>query len=223
MQTTHIQSELEFDFGPQCLPGTSSRKDLEEILGGKYNLPLEDVESVVDVGANIGAFLWFACQTWPMAHIQGWEPHPEAFQILLKNECHAHRKFGSNATIHNAGCSDVTETKTLYDGRWTWGESSLVKGPEQVTRQHLVHVKRLDHVLVKPPCIVKIDTEGWELPVLDGLGRLGPLVRGYILEIHSPADEMAIEKIMTQWGLRQVLRELLFAREDRVLAKWVRT
>src|SRR6056297_3627868 len=85
---------------PECLQLPNGQrlcfpKDQPSITHDFVNIILDDEygikrlnsppSTVLDIGANIGLFTWFASQTWPDAKIFAFEPNSLAFQFALQN------------------------------------------------------------------------------------------------------------------------------------------
>jgi FkbH-like protein/FkbM family methyltransferase len=75
----------------------------------RHGIHLQDGDTVVDIGANIGLFSLFVLSQCRDACIYAFEPAPVAYQRLKAN-CEA---YGSNVTAVNAGVSDRPRTATF--------------------------------------------------------------------------------------------------------------
>src|SRR5215217_6924918 len=70
------------------LPAAMERS-LREVLGGEYDAPyFGHGLTIVDVGANVGAFSVWADLRWPRSTIHAYEPHPGTFEMLVRNVGH---------------------------------------------------------------------------------------------------------------------------------------
>src|SRR5215212_3438109 len=72
-------------------PATSDPLAIYQVLvrsrdKAEYYLPPRLQPSVIlDIGSNIGSSILFFHEQFPDAHIFGFEPHPDSFQVLEKN------------------------------------------------------------------------------------------------------------------------------------------
>lgn len=121
------------------------------------------INTVIDVGANEGQFAASCREAFPNATIYSFEPLPAAFAMLRRNQGSSERAFNS------AVGESVGEAK-LYTQELTTTSSlvprsaceSVVTVPittlEEICRAE--EIERVD--------LLKIDTEGFEMPVLRG-------------------------------------------------------
>ena len=134
-----------------------------------------DPATVIDVGANKGQFSRFAACRWPDATIVAFEPLPRPARKYLS-------VLGKRATLftcalgaeeglldmHVASRDDSSSLLSLGDR-----QKSLFRMDEVATVP--VEVHRLDKVSagrVTPPALLKIDVQGYEYEVIQGLGEL---------------------------------------------------
>lgn len=135
-------------------------------------------EVCVDVGANIGYFTAVAAAcVGPAGAVHAFEPVPEYFARLV-----ALRDANPNHHIHVVndalGAAEGTATIQVTRDR-NIGWNTLVPGfmeADAARATHHVRVRRLDEYLaaagVHQVALVKLDAEGYELPVLEGLSGL---------------------------------------------------
>ncbi len=123
----------------------------------------------VDVGANVGSYTLIASET-PSAKVVSIEPHPRTFGALLEN---IKRNERPNVTCLNLAISRQESLLELTD----LGESALnrIESSRDTPRRLMcVQAKPLHAVCVElgiTPEFIKIDVEGHECQVLDGLGE----------------------------------------------------
>ena len=120
----------------------------------------------VDIGAHIGFFTRHLSKlAGPTGKVIAFEAHPETYQILVRN-C---RKL-SNVTTVNAAVTDTNGEVTLYDSGGSTGSNSLIASRSDYAGSDTVRAVRLDDFLDGSSIdVVKIDVEGAELEVLQGM------------------------------------------------------
>jgi FkbM family methyltransferase len=135
---------------------------------------------VVDIGANAGIFALLAARLRPEAQILAFEPHPMVAMSLARNVMlSGARRVEVLPTALGATIGYTTLYTTVSDVL-TSLDPSRVPDPVALT----VPVTTLDAVLaerkVRGVDLVKVDVEGWELPVFQGatatLARDRPVV-----------------------------------------------
>jgi FkbM family methyltransferase len=154
-----------------------------------------DVRVVVDVGANIGAASCFFARLYPRAVVHALEPSPEPFALCTRNVADFSNVRAEQIALHaydgTADLYPVTEdsiTGSLYP-RAKAGEDPInvpVRAAGSWARER--SVERLD--------ILKIDTEGCEVPILESFGQLIDTVRVLYVEYHSDDDRRIIDQMI---------------------------
>lgn len=127
---------------------------------------------VVDVGANIGLFsLVFARAVGPQGCVYAFEPDPLNYGILAKN---IERNGYQNVVQVSKAASNLSGTALLYRSKQSNSRHRLHAfggGADSVN----IEVCRLDEFFEnesRPIALVKIDVEGAECAVLEGMERL---------------------------------------------------
>ncbi len=150
-----------------------------------YFIPVPfEPATILDIGANIGAFTQRAHKQWPLACIFCYEPMP--FNIV-----HLRRNVPAGATIISAAVREHSGVDEIYIG-----DNFVTGGFVQFGRQSQ-HKFLVECIAAKelPPCeLVKIDTEGCEVEILKNL----PLqnTRAIFLEHHSRSDAETIKLML---------------------------
>jgi len=130
-------------------------------------------EIFIDVGANIGYLSAIAASiVGPTGEVHCFEPVPTYF-ARLEQLAKLNPQFSITPNLCAVG--DVPGISTIYVARET-GQSTLVPGykiSSQIESQLQTPVVRLDSYIEQHlsarPALIKIDVEGFELPVLRGL------------------------------------------------------
>jgi FkbM family methyltransferase len=145
----------------------------EEWLEHKYALPgfveVETGDVVVDCGAYVGGFSLSAAKKAGEIHV--FEPDVANFRCVERN-----LRDAANARLNQAGLYNRDDRMLLNVSPSSVEHSLLVPDDGQVLRQEMVMVKRLDTYCkeqgIAAVDFLKIEAEGVELEVFEGLGDL---------------------------------------------------
>lgn len=171
--------------------------DYNEIVeAGEYDIPgLEITGTVLDIGANLGAFAGWALKRWPQCNVIAYEPMPWSFKELR-------RKLGALSRVE---CVNAAVTKIqnkpgralIYPGIPNTSTSSMHDDGQQDSVS--IEVPAISPRDLPPADFVKVDTEGCELEIiLTYVASHAPL--GIALEYHSDADREQIEPFLSARG-----------------------
>ncbi len=132
---------------------------------------LHDGDTMVDVGANIGLLCLPAARSVGAGgRVLAFEPVPRLAQLLERS---MHLNFVSDQVrVRQAACGDRAGSARLHVGR-ILGHSSLL--PLDAARETIdVPLEMLDDQISPGSrvAVVKIDAEGYELPVWRGMRRV---------------------------------------------------
>ena len=139
----------------------------------KHYIP--ELNTIVDVGANIGQFTIASSLFYPKAKIFSFEPVKESFRILKKNT-----KQKKNVTIHNCALGSTDGMLEFYHNEHSHASSALTISEFQTTQipqtqkfnKIEVPVHKLDKFEFKQqidsPILLKLDVQGYEKKVLEG-------------------------------------------------------
>lgn len=129
-------------------------------------------DTVVDVGANIGAITAFAAaRVGASGRVVALEPARDNLAVLRENV--AANGF-THVSIVDAAAGRAPGTRQFYQRGKVSAVNSLFREScyGEVTAVSNVEVVRLDDIVEPPVALVKIDVEGAELDVLGGMPRL---------------------------------------------------
>ena len=167
---------------------------------------------VVDVGANIGYYtILLADKVGKNGKVYAFEPDKLNFEILVKNIKANNLK---NVIAVNAAVGRKNETKVLYKSEENLGDhklfndqflisnvetiqnppvgkptSSLKKGGSLKTKSEVVNIIKLDNFLKDQRVdLMKIDTQGWEPEVIEGVKKIIKRDKPIIFLEYSPAS-----------------------------------
>jgi FkbM family methyltransferase len=150
--------------------------------------------AVLDIGANVGLAAAYFRLLYPDALIDCVEPDPETWKFLSLNG----PRIG-NCRLHQVGLYEGDCEKQFYAAT-NPVLSSLSRNPSaQATARSLMlrdagrfvsglGVERFD--------LIKIDTEGAELPIIRSLGNIVRNAATVYIEFHSREDRRAIDDLM---------------------------
>jgi len=183
-------------------PNSIYMKDpLVDIFQGKsypiLRLPNYFPTIIIDVGANIGATALYFYGNFPDCHIYCYEPSPLNYKYLKENTKHF-----DNIRTYEYGLFDSSCKVPLYFGKDQCMQNSIIKNNEtRVTDEIVTLVKVAEEMLIKDfskISILKIDTEGCEVPILNEFFKLENLDIDMIyVEYHSEDDRIEIDKIVS--------------------------
>ncbi len=193
------------------------------LTGREYpilDLPGFVPRTIVDAGASVGGTALHFHKHYPTARILCFEPAAENFALLRENVA----PFPNIEPIA-AGLSDADAELRLYHGREQSAQHSLFSsGMVREDESELVRIERASTAFasrgVSSLDLIKIDTEGCEVPILrDLLREHRPGV--IYFEVHSESDRLEIDRILAPTHLLARGRitkphrgQLAYARKD---------
>jgi FkbM family methyltransferase len=212
----------------------ASRQHILGILEGRTYPPLPDVgpvATIVDIGANVGAASVMFATRHPGAAVHAFEPGPGPLELLRQNAAH----FPS-ITVHSFGLGIEDTEQRLYRSSWDPMSASVLPSAENTGLFDVIPVRRTRAALgstgITSIDVLKIDTEGCEVPILCELEALLPSVKCVYLEFHSDRDRLRLDErlarthVLAHAAVRHphrgdvcyVHRETVYARRHALLA-----
>lgn len=186
-------AQMYFWYGPDAFESLSLR--IWSQLAPRANV-------IFDIGAFTGVYTLAAMHAAPHAEVHAFEPIRRVFGRMIDNL--AVNAMGQHAHAHNVAVSNVAgdARMQIFRGPLTLSSgSSLVDKPSQtVMDTEPVRTVRgdkyarelgLDHV-----DLFKVDVEGAEALVLEGLGDLIAEEPDLIVEVSSPATLRGIQQLL---------------------------
>jgi len=144
-------------------------KQIDVILDIRRLVPLSSVQVIFDVGANVGETVCWLRRAFPHAHIVAFEPVKATFRELERRVGHL-----PNVTLLNVALGEQPKVEVRYLQMHS-GHNSLnpsVNHPAPAGHSEKVQVETVQNIARKLALpridFFKIDTEGYELPVLTG-------------------------------------------------------
>jgi FkbM family methyltransferase len=184
-----------------------------EVLAGEYDpkLPMIDptwAPRVLDIGANIGAFGAWVRHKWPAALVESFEPNPRAFEVLEQNRELA--KAGDLWTIYPSAINAMSGRRVLYPGRGNLGQASFHHDVGGTQEEGGVEVTMQDAETLPDAQVIKVDTEGCEVAILDRyLSTHATAPTLVMLEFHRTIDRFILEELLAWYGLALIRGFLL--------------
>lgn len=187
-----------------CYPDGEYLDDfIADVLEGK-EYPLlypgfANVEVVVDIGAHVGASLRYLMGQFPGAKFFGYEPNPSAFKLLERNVSVVPR---IKVHVQNLALGSADGELDLYFGQYSSMQASLLPNEENVHESVRVKIKEASGEIGSSSGgivdVLKLDTEGMELPILLSFGEKLKPIKYILLEYHSDSDRLKIGNLLLE-------------------------
>ncbi len=181
-----------------CSPKSKVERTI--ISDGLYNPAALDLAELflvphgilLDIGANIGSFALPLAKAHPEIEVHAYEPNPAALERFQKNISVNRVR---NIAVKNwaAGRQTGEFEFWAFDNR-DLGLSSFLSPVQKGSQKIIVKMIRLDDLYKeeKKVCLIKTDTQGYELEVLEGARGLIQKDRPPILLEHE--DDLFVSK-----------------------------
>lgn len=162
-----------------------------KIFAGEYDVKkyMKQQPSILDIGANIGSFAVWASYRWPGSAIKCYEPIRSNYAYLIENT-----KSNENIKCYNAAIGAEEERRNMYYGLQNCGQCSLYRTEEQLSYGE--EVQAISARGLEYADIVKIDTEGAEVEIIENLTFKPDL---FLLEYHSIKDKNRIIDFLSNY------------------------
>lgn len=128
---------------------------------------LQPDDVYLDIGANMGAYSLLAAGVCK-AKVIAAEPLPENVTVL--NEQIAFNNLQENITVLPIGLSD-REGQLHFLSESSQNTFVVEEDHQEVHKASIIPVRRAEDILTSCPRFIKIDVEGHEAQILEGLGR----------------------------------------------------
>jgi len=190
--------KIKFVHPPFYCPEKSIIPHMDKVFSGEYDVPYFDQGlTILDLGANLGAFAIWASHRWPNSQVLAYEPHPDNYIYLRRNTA-----IYPNITTFSHGLGKPG-WRPLYNGKNNCGEATLFPNP--VSDGTAVHVEIKDPFSLPHADIIKLDIEGAEGEVLIPLLEAGRTFRAIMFEWHTSELRWAIDSLLKDYILVQCL------------------
>ena len=150
---------------------------------------------IVDVGANIGASAVFFHLAYPEARVYCYEPSAANVAFLQRNT-----QFTDRIRTFAFGLLDRQAELKLFAGKMHGMQSSLLKSVETAESFEMAQMRpagrEFDERGLSAISILKLDTEGSEVPILRDLGKRLSAIDFLYVEYHSDDDRRTIDRLL---------------------------
>ena len=157
-------------------------------------IPDLHIDVIIDVGANAGSTSLYFLNNYPQARIFSFEPSRTTFEYLKKNTM----SF-SNIFCYNYALGSKNDRVFLHHGKEHCAQNSIYKSGTTSLHGEMVLMRKASEVIselgVKEISILKLDTEGSELPILSDIYPKYNVKVIYI-EYHSEKDRIRIDRLL---------------------------
>ena len=207
----------------------------------RHGLTLEGAPCVFDVGANIGVFTLFVKANNPRAVVHAFEPIQDTYDVLRRN-VELHRL--TEVYTHNIALGSQTASQRTFTYYPNMAGSTTATPAIKKTQRRLMEegagkvltdqffesetriasVRTLSSFLDEQaiPAIgfLKIDVEGDELAVLQGIAREHfSDIRQLVIEAHTPEIAHKVCALLTGIGFK-VVSDIGTGQQDMMQVKW---
>jgi len=184
-----------------CFPNKgNAATHIQNILSGNVYKPLQlkdfSPTRIIDIGANVGASAIYFHSQYPNAQLTCFEPSRNNFHYLTKN-----LKDINHTTLHPFGLSNTTKSVTLFQGKSQCLQNSIFASAEVSESGEQIQLEdAFDELkkIIEDQTVIKIDTEGCELEILDSIKTFFNKLQVIYLEFHSEKDRIRIDNLLNQ-------------------------
>lgn len=184
----HLSVPAGFVIPPELsMPCGDKQSEAADILGGCYDVPglKEEPQTVLDAGAHVGLFTFWAKNRWANCEVTAYEPEPQNFHVLDHNL----RALSGVKLVHSA-LSNHNKSLKLRKGRNSLTHSLTAAGPEFTA-------PCTDASALAPYDFIKVDTEGSEFAILSHLDL--SKTKAVVCESHN-GEETELTKLLDSKG-----------------------
>jgi len=170
----------------------------EKIVIGETYPPvsfLTDIRTVIDIGANIGAASVYFHAHYPAAEIYAFEPGTAAFALLRRNVGNIEQVHALNFGLFDRDTRTLLRYSKLDSVTNSVGSSRYNRGIGERVQLRAAG-RALAELGIAAIDILKVDTEGCEVPILRALGLLATSARAIYVEYHSETDRRDIDAML---------------------------
>lgn len=156
---------------------------------------VRDARVVLDVGANIGAASCYFAKLYPDAVVYAFEPAERPRALLMRNTT----RFG-NVRVEPFGLFSTDIDLPLYQGDEDSVSASIVQNADTTSEVEVVALRSITGWLeehgIERIDVLKLDTEGCEIPILRALGPRVAAIPIVHVEYHNDDDRRELDDIL---------------------------
>lgn len=177
-----------------------------DVLQGSYDIPWwpESPPTILDIGANVGAFTRWASYRWPNCSIHAYEPEPNNFKLLRRTVKELPGSCG--VYLNECAVADGKGRVTLANYGYNCGEFTICQPVTDRPPVGAVEVEvRAAHDLPSAH-IIKIDAEGAERAIIEDLVASGKInaTSAIMFEYHADTVGEALKQLLIANGFSLV-------------------
>lgn len=168
---------------------------------------IKDGDILWDIGANVGAYSLFAAKVAPATSVVAFEPYIPTFAHLWDNV--VLNDTNDRITPLCIALSDHTGMDFLGVSDPRAGSSEHVLGKEAAALTQPSSAMKADDVInilhIKPPTLIKMDVDGYELFVLNGMKQIlqNNSLRSLIIEVEKGKTEEWVSDLLAANGFQK--------------------
>lgn len=155
---------------------------------------------VVDIGANVGLFALYMHMTQSVDTIHCFEPAPASLELLRHNTADL-----QNIHVHPYGLTNRDGRAVMMLHPQNTGQNMIVPatalGAESIEVQVRDAGKAFSQLGLGYVDVLKVDTEGCEIAILESLKARLDYIGIVLLEYHSEADRRHIDQLLGKFTL----------------------
>ncbi len=150
---------------------------------------------IFDIGANVGLFAVYMKMRYPESNIYCFEPAPDSMAL-----CQVNTRPFKGITFHPYGLYNREKEEILHLHPNNTGMNSIKIYSEENTNTTSIRLKdagtEFDQMGIKHLDVLKIDTEGCEIEILESFGHRLADIDYVLVEYHSEPDRRHIDQIL---------------------------
>jgi FkbM family methyltransferase len=155
-------------------------------------------DTVLDVGANVGAFTLFLTRAAPGIRVEAFEPHPVTFATLQTNL--TNNAIGTGVTAHNTAVGRGGVVRFARAAGLDSGHQAATADGDG-DEVPCVTLEAAASAVPGPIALVKVDTEGAEVEILESApAGVWARVARVVVEYHTLAKRHAVVRCLSGHG-----------------------
>ncbi len=183
--------------------------ETEKVLQKEMLSEIQEKDVFWDIGANVGLYTCAVGKLYKSARVVAFEPNPFAVSRLIANV--SLNQLENVEVVHLPlwGWEGILLFDTVWNNDVSGHGRVVSKQKDKIPQIPLyTWIVRGDSLvqqdILPPPSVIKIDVEGDELHVLQGLEKILPLSRAVFIEVHpgKGGNKQQIEALLSKYQFR---------------------